>query len=91
MVRSAVSPVCRSEPIIGAGPRALRTSKDSIFEAASPQAVPAWEYDEEARKAHDIEVEEQEKADAQARKEARKKLKEAKIRQKMNEIRNEKK
>lgn len=53
--------------------------------------VPAWEYDEEARKAHDIEVEEQEKADAKARKEARKKLKEAKIRQKMNEIRNEKK
>jgi len=53
--------------------------------------VPVWEYDEEARKAHDIEVEEQEKADAQARKEARKKLKEAKLRQKMDEIRNEKK
>lgn len=53
--------------------------------------VPAWEYDEEALKAHDIEVKEQEKADAQARKEARKKLKEAKIRKKMDEIRNEKK
>ena len=53
--------------------------------------VPAWEYDEEARKVHEIEVAEQEKADAQARKEARKKAKEAKIRQKMNEIRNEKK
>lgn len=53
--------------------------------------VPAWEYDEEARKAHEIEVAEQEKADAKARKEGRQKLKEAKIRQKMNEIRNEKK
>ena len=53
--------------------------------------VPVWEYDEEARKAHDIEVAAQEKADAQARKEAKKKAKEAKIRQKMEEIRKEKK
>lgn len=53
--------------------------------------VPAWEYDEEARKIHEIEVAEQEKADAQARKEARQKAKEAKIRQKMDEIRKEKK
>ena len=53
--------------------------------------VPAWEYDEEARKLHEIEVAEQEKADAKARKEARKKVREDKIRQKMREIRNEKK
>lgn len=53
--------------------------------------VPAWEYDEEARKAHEIEVAEQEKADAKARKEARQKAREAKIRKKMQEIRNEKK
>lgn len=53
--------------------------------------VPAWEYDEEARKAHEIEVALQEKEDAKARKEARKALREAKIRKKMEEIRNEKK
>ena len=53
--------------------------------------VPAWEYDEEARKLHEIEVAEQEKADAKARKETRKKVREDKIRQKMREIRNEKK
>lgn len=53
--------------------------------------VPAWEYDEEARKAHEIEVARQEKEDAQRRKEGRKALREAKIRKKMEEIRNEKK
>ena len=53
--------------------------------------VPAWEYDEEAMKIHEQEVAEQEKADAKARKAARQKAKEAKIRQKMQEIRNEKK
>lgn len=53
--------------------------------------VPAWEYDEEARKAHDIEVAQQEKDDAKQRKEAKKAMREAKIRRKMDEIRNEKK
>lgn len=53
--------------------------------------VPQWEYDEEARKAHDIEVAQQEKEEAQARKELRKKAREAKYRQKINEIRKEKK
>lgn len=53
--------------------------------------VPVWEYDEEARKAHDIEVAQQEKEEAKARKEGRKALREAKIRKKMEEIRNEKK
>lgn len=53
--------------------------------------VPLWEYDEEARKAHDIEVEQQEKEEAKARKEAKKALREAKIRKKMEEIRKEKK
>ena len=40
--------------------------------------VPAWEYDKEAEKAHDIEVARQEKEDAKARKEARHKEREAK-------------
>ncbi|MBQ1937706.1 MAG: hypothetical protein II364_01935 [Bacteroidales bacterium] len=53
--------------------------------------VPAWEYDEEARKAHEIEVAQQEKAEAAARKEAKKALRVAKIRKQMEEIRNEKK
>lgn len=53
--------------------------------------VPAWEYDKEAEKAHDIEVARQEKEDAKARKEARQKVREAKYRQKMEEIRKEKK
>ena len=53
--------------------------------------VPAWEYDEEARKAHEIEVAQQEKEDAKRRKEGRKALREAKLRKKMEEIRNEKK
>lgn len=45
--------------------------------------VPLWEYDEEARKAHEIEVEEQRKADAKARRENKKKLRIAKMRLKM--------
>ena len=52
--------------------------------------VPAWEYDEEAKKAHDIEVEEQEKKDAKARREARKANREARIRKKMDEMKKEK-
>ncbi len=53
--------------------------------------VPVWEYDKEARKAHDLEVERQEKEDARARREGRKVLREAKIREKMEAIRKEKK
>lgn len=52
--------------------------------------VPEWEYDEEARKAHEIEVARQEKEDAKARREGKKKMMEAKIRQKMKEAQNEK-
>ncbi len=51
--------------------------------------VPVWEYDEEARKAHEIEVAQQEKEEAKARKEAKKALREAKIRKRMEEMRNE--
>ena len=51
--------------------------------------VPAWEYDEEARKAHDIEVAQQEKEDAKARREARKALQVAKIRKKMADMKKE--
>lgn len=53
--------------------------------------VPAWKYDEEARKIHEEEVAQQEKEEAKARKEAKKKVREAKIRKQMEEIRNEKK
>lgn len=40
--------------------------------------VPRWEYDEEARKVHEAEVAEQEKKDAAARREAKRKLRIAK-------------
>lgn len=53
--------------------------------------VPAWEYDEEARKIHEVEVAKQEKEDAKARREGRKKLMEAKIRKRMAEMRDENK
>lgn len=53
--------------------------------------VPKWEYDEEARKVHEVEMAEQAKKDAAARREAKKKLREEKMRKKMEEIRNEKK
>lgn len=52
--------------------------------------VPAWEYDEEARKAHDIEVQQQEKEYAKKRREARKARRVAKIRKKMDEMNHEK-
>lgn len=52
--------------------------------------VPVWEYDEEARKTHEAEVAQQEKEEAKARREGKKKLMEAKIRKKMAENRNDK-
>lgn len=52
--------------------------------------VPVWEYDEEARKIHEAEVAQQEKEEAKARREGKKKLMEAKIRKKMAENRNDK-
>ena len=72
-----------------AEPMAMELAKELNLEFIAN--VPAWEYDEEARKAHEIEVEKQEKEDAQRRKEAKKAMREAKIRKKMEEIRNEKK
>ena len=51
--------------------------------------VPAWEYDDEARKAHEIEVQEQEKEESRKRREAKKALREAKIRKKMADLKNE--
>lgn len=53
--------------------------------------VPAWEYDEDARKAHDAELEQQEKEEAKARREGKKKLMQAKIRKRMAEMREEEK
>ena len=53
--------------------------------------VPEWEYDEEARKAHEIEVAKQQKEDAKKRREAKIRYKQAKIRKQMDEIRNENK
>lgn len=49
--------------------------------------VPAWEYDEEARKIHDEEVARQEKENNKARREARKAARVAKIRKKMEDNR----
>ena len=51
--------------------------------------VPVWEYDEEARKAHDVEVAKEEKAAAKSRREGKMKLRQAKIRQRMEESRSE--
>ena len=47
--------------------------------------VPEWEYDEEARKAHDIEVAQQQKEDAKKRRQAKAALRAAKLRRRMNE------
>lgn len=44
--------------------------------------VPEWEYDEEARKAHDIEVAKQQKEDAKKRREAKVRLRQKKLREK---------
>ena len=44
--------------------------------------VPEWEYDEEARKAHEIEVAKQQKEDAKKRREAKAALRVAKLRKK---------
>lgn len=52
--------------------------------------VPRWEYDEEAMKVHEAEVAQQEKADAKARREAKKKMREDQIRKRMEEMRKEK-
>lgn len=52
--------------------------------------VPEWEYDEEARKAHEIEVEKQRKEDAKKRREGKIALRQAKLRKQMDEARNEK-
>lgn len=51
--------------------------------------VPAWEYDEEARKAHDIEVAKQEKEESKARREAMKARRVAKIRRRMKQMQEE--
>ncbi|MBR2888816.1 MAG: hypothetical protein IKC09_00900 [Oscillospiraceae bacterium] len=71
-----------------AEPMAIELAKDLGLEFYAN--VPKWEYDEEARKAHEIEVAQQQKEEAKARREAKQKAKEAKIRQKMDEIRKEK-
>ena len=52
--------------------------------------VPVWEYDEEARKIHEAEAARQEKEEAKARREGKKKLMEAKIRKKMADNRSDK-
>ena len=53
--------------------------------------VPEWEYDKEARKAHDIEVEKQQKEDSKKRREAKAALRVAKMRKKINNARNDSK
>lgn len=72
-----------------AEPMAMEIAKELGLEFISN--VPAWRYDKEARKAHEIEMQQQEKEDAKKRREGKKALREAKIRQKMEKIRNEEK
>ncbi len=52
--------------------------------------VPAWEYDEEARKIHEQEVAQQQKEDAKIYRERRKAARVAKIRKKMKQMQDEK-
>ena len=72
-----------------AEPMAMELAKELNLEFYAN--VPAWEYDEEAREAHEKEVLQQQKEDARKRKEAKKAYREAQIRKKMADIRNEKK
>lgn len=51
--------------------------------------VPAWEYDEEARKAHEIEVAKQQKEDAKKRRANKIAYRQAKMRERVNEYRKE--
>ena len=51
--------------------------------------VPEWEYDEEARKAHDIEVAKQQKEDAKKRREGKAALRQAKMRSRIDKARKE--
>ena len=85
-----VIPTCfTTNQSIMAEPMAMELAKDLGLEFKAN--VPAWEYDKEAMKIHEAEVEQQEREEAKARKEAKKKLREAKIRKQMDDIRNEKK
>lgn len=72
-----------------AEPLAMEMAQDMGLEFQS--TVPAWEYNEEARKEHEAEVARQEKEDAKARREGKKKLMEAKIRKRRAELLDEKK
>ena len=74
---------------IQAEPMAIELAKDLGLEFIAN--VPKWEYDEEARKVHEVEVAQQKKEEAKARREMKQKAREAKMRQKMDEIRKEKK
>ena len=53
--------------------------------------VPEWEYDEDARKAHEIEVAQQQKEDAKKRRAAKAALRQAKMRKKIENARAEQK
>ena len=53
--------------------------------------VPEWEYDEDARKAHEIEVAQQQKEDAKKRRAAKAALRQAKMRKKIENARSEQK
>ena len=70
-----------------AEPMAKQMAQD--LDIAFQANVPEWEYDEEARKNHEIEVAQQEKEEAKARREGKKKLKQAKIQKRMAEMRDE--
>ena len=72
-----------------AEPMAMQMAKELGIEFQAN--VPKWEYDKEARKAHDIEVEKQRKADAQKRRAGMVKLRQAKMRKRIDDARKENK
>ena len=70
-----------------AEPMAMQMAKELGIEFQAN--VPKWEYDEEARKAHDREVEKQRKEDARKRRAGMVKLRQAKMRKRIDDARKE--
>lgn len=74
---------------MGAEPMAKKMAVDLNLEFIAN--VPEWEYDKEARKVHELEVAKQEKEEAKKRRAAKVAYRQAKMRKKIDSVRNEKK
>ena len=72
---------------MAAEPMAMQMAKELGIEFQAN--VPKWEYDKEARKAHDLEVEKQRKEDARKRRAGMVKLRQAKMRKRIDDARKE--